>query len=104
MHNPGSGIPVREKSERWTSYQEPMKSLPMKNSSDPHRDSIVATFGHSSTVLSGSLILLAVIPYLNTLLHGFVYDDTMQILENPTNSETQAAVRRLQSQTPAAKP
>ncbi len=81
-----------------------MKSLPMENSSDAHRDSIVATFGHSSTALSGSLILLAVIPYLNILLHGFLYDNTEQILENPTNSEAQAAVRRLQSQTPAAKP
>ncbi len=81
-----------------------MKSLPMENSSDAHRDSIVATFGHSSTALSGSLILLAVIFYLNTFLHGFLYDDTVQILENPTNSEAQAAVRRLPSQTPAAKP
>jgi len=81
-----------------------MKSLPMENSSDALRDSIVATFGHSSTALSGSLILLAVIPYLSTLLEGFVYEDTVQILENPTNSEAQAAVRRLPSQTPAAKP
>ncbi len=81
-----------------------MKSLPMENSSDAHRDSIAATFGHSSTALSGSLILLAVIPSLDTLLHGFLYDDTVQIWENPTNSEAQAAVRRLQSQTPAAKP
>ena len=80
-----------------------MKSLPMENSSHPHRDSKVATLG-SSTALSGSLILLAVLFYLNTYLHGFLYDDAMQILENPTNSETQAAVRRLQSQTPAAKP
>ncbi len=81
-----------------------MKSLPMENSSDAHRDSIVATFGHSSIALSGSLMLLAVIPYLSTLLQGFVYDDTVQILENPTNSVAQAAVRRLPSQTPAAKP
>ena len=81
-----------------------MKSLPMENSSDAHRDSIVATFGHFSTALSGSLILLTVIFYLNPFLQGFVYDDTVQIWENPTNSEAQAAVRRLQSQTPAAKP
>ncbi len=59
-----------------------MKSLPMENPSDPHRDSIVATFG-SSTAIVGSLLLLAVLPYLNTLLNGFVYDDTMQVLENP---------------------
>ena len=81
-----------------------MKSLPMENSSDAHRDSILATFGHSSTALSGSLMLLAVIFYLNTFLHGFLYDNTVQNLENPTNSEAQAAVRRLPSQTPAAKP
>ena len=81
-----------------------MKSLPMENSSDTHRDSILATFGHSSTALSGSLMLLAVIFYLNTFLHGFLYDDTVQIWENPTNSEAQATVRRLPSQTPAAKP
>ncbi len=81
-----------------------MKSPPMENSSDAHRASIVATFEHSSTALSGSLILLAVIPSLDTLLHGFLYDDTVQIWENPTKSEAQAAVRRLQSQTPAAKP
>ena len=81
-----------------------MKSLPMENSSDAHRDSIVATFGHSSTALAGSPILLAVIPYLSTLLQGFVYEGTVQILENPTNSEAQAAVRRLPSHTPASKP
>jgi hypothetical protein len=81
-----------------------MKSLPMENSSDAHRNSIVATFGHFSTALSGSLIQLAVIFYLNTLLQGFVYDDTVQIWENPTYSEAQAVVKRLQSQTPAAKP
>ncbi len=81
-----------------------MKSPPMENSSDAHRASIVATFGHSSTALSGCLILLAVIFYLNTFLQGFVYNDTVQIWENPNNSEAQAAVRRLQSQTPAAKP
>ncbi len=81
-----------------------MKSPPMENSSDAHRTSIVATFGHSSTALSGSLMLLAVIFDLNTFLHGFLYDDTVQILENPTNSEAQAAVKRLPSQTPASKP
>ncbi len=80
-----------------------MKSLPMENSSDALRDSIVATFGHSSIALSGSPILLAVIPYLSTLLQGFLYDDTVQILENPTNSEAKAAVRRLPSQTHSAK-
>ena len=60
-----------------------MKSLPMEYSSDAGKGLTVATFGHSTTALVGSLILLAIIPYLNTLLNGFVYDDTMQILENP---------------------
>lgn len=61
-----------------------MKSLPMENSSDARRDSTVATLGNSSTAtLVGLLILLAVIPYLNTLLNGFVYDDGPQILGNP---------------------
>ncbi len=61
-----------------------MKSLPMANSSDPRRDSTIATVGQSSTALVGWLILLAIIPYLNTLLNGFVYDDTMQIWRTPT--------------------
>lgn len=30
-----------------------------------------------------TLILLAVLPYLNSLVNGFVYDDRQQILENP---------------------
>ena len=55
----------------------------MENSSNARRDSIVTISGNSNTALVGSLILLALIPYLNTLLNGFVYDDTMQILENP---------------------
>jgi tetratricopeptide (TPR) repeat protein len=54
----------------------------MENSSDALKGSRVAAFENSSTLV-GVLILLAIIPYLNTLLNGFVYDDTMQILENP---------------------
>lgn len=61
-----------------------MKSLPMEHSSDTPRDSTFALLGNSSTAtLVGLLLLLAVIPYLNTLLNGFVHDDTPQILENP---------------------
>ncbi|HET7214672.1 MAG TPA: hypothetical protein VFL79_13855, partial [Terriglobia bacterium] len=34
-------------------------------------------------VLIGALILCAALPYLNTLLNGFVYDDNRQVLDNP---------------------
>ena len=34
-------------------------------------------------VLIGTLILCAALPYLNTLLNGFVYDDNRQVLDNP---------------------
>jgi Flp pilus assembly protein TadD len=37
----------------------------------------------SGWVLIGFLILCAVLPYLNTLRNGFVYDDTTQVLHNP---------------------
>ena len=61
-----------------------MKSLPMEHFSDTRRNSTFALLGNSSTAtLVGLLILLAVIPYLNTLLNGFVHDDAPQILENP---------------------
>ncbi len=81
-----------------------MKSLPMENSSDAHRaldSSHLRALQHSSFRLAHPA---GRHPYLSTLLQEFVYDDTVQILENPTNSEAQAAVRRLPSQTPAAKP
>ena len=35
------------------------------------------------TLLIGTLILCAALPYLNTLLNGFVYDDNTQVLDNP---------------------
>jgi protein O-mannosyl-transferase len=34
-------------------------------------------------ILIGALILCAALPYLNTLLNGFVYDDNRQVLDNP---------------------
>ncbi|HKT12004.1 MAG TPA: tetratricopeptide repeat protein [Terriglobia bacterium] len=34
-------------------------------------------------VLIGALIFCAALPYLNTLLNGFVYDDNRQVLDNP---------------------
>jgi len=37
----------------------------------------------SNTALMGLLFLLAVLPYLNTLRNGFVYDDDAQVLHNP---------------------
>jgi tetratricopeptide (TPR) repeat protein len=35
------------------------------------------------TFLIAALILCAALPYLNTLLNGFVYDDNRQVLDNP---------------------
>jgi protein O-mannosyl-transferase len=40
-------------------------------------------FRWSPATLFSILILLSVLPYCNTLLDGFVYDDTTQILDNP---------------------
>jgi protein O-mannosyl-transferase len=37
----------------------------------------------SETTLVSFLILFSVLPYCNSLLNGFVYDDTTQILDNP---------------------
>jgi tetratricopeptide (TPR) repeat protein len=37
----------------------------------------------SNTTICAILILLSVLPYCNSLLNGFVYDDTTQILDNP---------------------
>jgi protein O-mannosyl-transferase len=37
----------------------------------------------SETALFSILLLLSVLPYSNSLLNGFVYDDTTQILDNP---------------------
>jgi protein O-mannosyl-transferase len=39
--------------------------------------------GQPDTLLVAALILCAALPYINTLLNGFVYDDNRQILDNP---------------------
>jgi protein O-mannosyl-transferase len=39
--------------------------------------------GQLDTFLIAALILCAVLPYVNTLLNGFVYDDNRQVLDNP---------------------
>ena len=39
----------------------------------------------SNIALMSVLFLLAVLPYLNTLRNGFVYDDDGQVLHNPYN-------------------
>ena len=39
--------------------------------------------GRLDTLLIAVLILCAALPYLNTLLNGFVYDDNRQVLDNP---------------------
>jgi tetratricopeptide (TPR) repeat protein len=41
------------------------------------------TAGEIDTFLMAALILCAALPYLNTLLNGFVYDDNRQVLDNP---------------------
>ena len=47
-----------------------------------HTDGHQAT-GQTDTLLIAALILCAALPYLNTLLNGFVYDDNRQVLDNP---------------------
>src|ERR1700688_1252876 len=37
----------------------------------------------ADTIAVLGLLLLATVPYLNTLTNGFVYDDRSQILDNP---------------------
>lgn len=39
--------------------------------------------GEFDAFLIAALILCAALPYLNTLLNGFVYDDNRQVLDNP---------------------
>lgn len=39
--------------------------------------------GNLDSALIALLILLATLPYLNTLFNGFVYDDNRQVLDNP---------------------
>ncbi|TAM82797.1 MAG: tetratricopeptide repeat protein [Acidobacteria bacterium] len=39
--------------------------------------------GKPGAFLIAALILFAALPYLNTLLNGFVYDDNRQVLDNP---------------------
>lgn len=39
--------------------------------------------GRPDAFLIAALILCAALPYLNTLLNGFVYDDNRQVLDNP---------------------
>jgi len=39
--------------------------------------------GQLDTLLAAALILCAALPYVNTLLNGFVYDDNRQVLDNP---------------------
>jgi protein O-mannosyl-transferase len=47
------------------------------------RDDGRRTTGEIDSLLIAALILCAVLPYLNTLLNGFVYDDNRQVLDNP---------------------
>ena len=47
------------------------------------RDGGQRTDGEINALLTAALILCATLPYLNTLLNGFVYDDNRQVLDNP---------------------
>jgi protein O-mannosyl-transferase len=48
-----------------------------------HRANSLHPASWSSPAITGILALGAAIPYLNTLANGFVYDDLMQVLNNP---------------------
>jgi protein O-mannosyl-transferase len=57
-------------------------------SSFPARESRPSSFASglsrwSDSTLFSVLILFSILPYCNSLLNGFVYDDTTQILDNP---------------------
>jgi Tfp pilus assembly protein PilF len=43
----------------------------------------IQTASQPDVILIAALILCAVLPYINTLLNGFVYDDNRQVLDNP---------------------
>jgi len=51
--------------------------------SPPHMSESRGLARYSSSALLTILILCAVLPYLNTLLNGFVHDDTNEVLNNP---------------------
>lgn len=50
---------------------------------EPHAEARHAKQERSDTILVAALILCAALPYVNTLLNGFVYDDNRQVLDNP---------------------
>jgi len=49
----------------------------------PSRERFKGLANPSDAALMGFLILCAVVPYLNTLLNGFIHDDNRQVLGNP---------------------
>src|SRR5262245_36929224 len=49
----------------------------------PANSPTTATQEHTETYIVVALFVLAVACYANTLTHGFVYDDQLQILNNP---------------------
>lgn len=42
-----------------------------------------ASSGQPDAILIATLLICSVLPYVNTLLNGFVYDDNRQVLDNP---------------------
>jgi tetratricopeptide (TPR) repeat protein len=61
-----------------------VSSGPTENTPAASRRNIVPPTPHRLTVAAvGVLLLVAVLPYLNTLANGFVYDDHTQVMNNP---------------------
>jgi protein O-mannosyl-transferase len=52
-------------------------------SGGPHQPSALEKSRWSETTLLALLLLFSILPYCNSLLNGFVYDDITQILDNP---------------------
>jgi protein O-mannosyl-transferase len=59
------------------------RAAKLESSSKTARAVDVQSSSQLDTLLIAALILCAALPYINTLLNGFVYDDNRQVLDNP---------------------